>query len=155
MGLLQDMTSEPVTQLALRQPVLAQGNENLRTVIERMRAQKLGCVIVVDNDQKPVGMFTESMLTQLLARGAAPLDDAVANHMAEHWPWVNQNDPVYDVEEAMQARNVRFICVVDDDGRVVGLTGQKGLMEYVADHFPEQVMVQRVGMAPYADREGA
>ena len=45
---------------------------------------------------------------------------------------------------------------VDDQGKLVGLTGQKGLMEYVAEHFPGEVMVQRVGEKPYTQsREGA
>ena len=40
--------------------------------------------------------------------------------------------------------------------RIAGLTGQKGLIEFVADHFPGQVMVQRIGGQPYpSDREGA
>ena len=75
--------------------------------------------------------------------------------MAKQWPWVQTSDPIVDVLEAMLTKNVRFLCVVDEEGRVVGLTGQKGLMEYVAEHFPGQVMVQRVGCAPYLNREGA
>ena len=76
--------------------------------------------------------------------------------MAERVPWVKLSDPISDVMEAMQLKNTRILCVVDDKDRVVGLTGQRGLMEYVAEHFPGQVMVQRVGQTPYlADREGA
>ena len=54
-------------------------------------------------------------------------------------------------------RQVRHVTVVvtDDDGRVDALTGQKGLMEYVAEHFPKQVMVQRIGSPVIQDREGA
>lgn len=155
MKLLQNMNQEPVAQLALRDPVLCRADDSLQAAIDEMRNRKLGCVIVIDDQRKPIGMFTESMLTQLLAQGVAPLDDPLSKHMAERWPWVKQDDPIVDVLEAMQAKNVRFICVVDEEGRVVGLTGQKGLMEYIAEHFPEQVMVQRVGAAPYAEREGA
>ena len=56
----------------------------------------------------------------------------------------------------MQLKNLRFLCVVDENGQVAGLTGQRGLMEYVAEHFPGEVMVQRIGQPPYlSDREGA
>ncbi len=56
----------------------------------------------------------------------------------------------------MLLKNVRMLCVVDEQGRVVGLTGQRGLMEYVAEHFPGEVMVQRIGQPSYmSDREGA
>jgi hypothetical protein len=57
---------------------------------------------------------------------------------------------------ALEFTNIRFLIVVDDRGRLAGLTGQKGLMEYVAEHFPRQVTVQRIGCKPFlAEREGA
>jgi hypothetical protein len=76
--------------------------------------------------------------------------------MADYWCCVNTSDPIAKVVAAMQAQNVRFVCVLDDEGRVTALSGQKGVMEYVAEHFPGQVMVQRIGCAPYTQqREGA
>ena len=156
MGLHENMVKEPVRELPLREPVLCGPDASIREAIQQMRQKRLGCVIVIDDDHCPVGMFTESMLKRMLVNSPASIDDAIRIHMATQWPWVKLNDPIADVLEAMQAKNVRFICVVDDDGRVAALTGQKGLMEYVADHFPEQVMVQRIGGTPYTrEREGA
>ena len=155
MGLYQNMQEEPVTRLAVREPVLCRPDESVRVAIWRMRDQGLGCVIVVDEERKPIGMLTESMVTQLLSHDPSRLDGPVRSCMSETWPWVKETDPIALVLEAMQAKNVRFICIVDDDGCVSGLTGQKGLMEYVAEHFPQQVMVQRIGSPPLTDREGA
>ena len=156
MGLVENFQSEPVSRLAIREPVVASPETPIREAVQSMRNAKLGCVIAVDASQKPVGMFTESMLTQLLLKDAAAIDAPLSGQCAQQWPWVKLTDHVADVLEAMQTRNVRFICVVDDDGRLVGLTGQKGLMEYVAEHFPREVMVQRVGGSPRTqDREGA
>ena len=74
--------------------------------------------------------------------------------MAAQVPWVRGSDPVVFVLEAMQLKNVRLLCVVDDQDRVIGLTGQRGLMEFVADYFPGDVTVQRLGLPPYlSDRE--
>jgi CBS domain-containing protein len=122
-----------------------------------MREQRLGCVIVVDDDNKPLGIFTEGTLTQLLhVHGSHVIDDVVENRMVRPCPQVKLTDPVDFVVEAMQLKNVRFLCVVDEQGRVAGLTGQKGLIEFVADHFPRQIMVQRIGGRPYPiEREGA
>jgi CBS domain-containing protein len=156
MGLYENMQNEPVSRLALRDPVTASLNDTIRDVVGKMREKDLGCVIVVDEDRKPLGMFTESMLTQLVARDLAALEEPLERHIAERWPWVKLSDPIALVLEAMSLKNVRFLCVVDDDGRLAGLTGQKGLMEYVAEHFPRQVMVQRIGGTPYThEREGA
>ena len=76
--------------------------------------------------------------------------------MTRDWPTVSLADPISTVLDAMERANVRFVIVVDQQGQLAGLTGQKGLMEYVAEHFPGQAIVQRIGGAPYpTDREGA
>lgn len=155
MGLQQNIATEPVSKLDIRTPVLCGPNDSVRSAIHSMRERNLGCVIVVDKRQAPLGMFTESMLVQLLSRDRGQLDDPIRLHMAEQWPKVNLSDHIAFVLEAMQTKNVRFIGVLDDEGRVVGLTGQKGLMEFVSEHFPQQVMVQRVGSPPPKHREGA
>ncbi len=76
--------------------------------------------------------------------------------MQTNWPTVKLNDPISCVLNALETANIRFLIVIDENGQLAGLTGQKGLMEYVADHFPEQVIVHRIGCKPYpVEREGA
>ena len=154
MGLFENMKTEKVSELNLREPVVVSGDDKVRDVIAAMRKGQLGCAILVDDDRKPVGMFTESLLTQIVFEDI--LDDPVKKHAADRWPQIQLSDPIVTVLEAMEVKNIRLMSVVDDDGRVAGVAGQKGLMEYVADHFPGQVMVQRVGQKPYMqEREGA
>lgn len=156
MGLQENLHSETVRELALREPVTVHPDTPVREVVEKMKARRLGCAIVVDAGHKPLGMFTESMLIERLSAGERELNTSVSDWMATQWPCVNEHDPIVDVLDAMRTRNVRFLCVVDDDGKLVGLTGQRGLLEYVADHFPSQVMVQRIGGTPHLrSREGA
>jgi CBS domain-containing protein len=140
----------------LRDPVIVSGDSSVREVVVKMQEKDLGCAIIVDENQVPLGMFTERMLTQLIAHNPDELDQPVISQSAERWPQVKLSDPVVDVLDALEMKNVRFLSVVDENGKIAGLTGQKGLMEYVADHFPGQVMVQRVGHKPYMHkREGA
>lgn len=157
MGLQQNIQSEPVSRLALREPVTVSAETTLRDAIGQMREARLGCAVIVDANHKPIGLFTESKLTQLLTQqGPKVVDDKIESHATQPCPWVRSTDPIAYVLEAMQLKNLRFMCVVDDEGRLVGLTGQKGLIEFVAEHFPGQVMVQRIGGNPYpAEREGA
>lgn len=156
MGLYENMQNEPVSRLAIREPVTAPPGTTVREAIEQMRAANLGCVIVIDKANRPLGMFTEGMLTAILASDRSALDQPLKSQIAERWPWVETTDKVVDVLGAIELKNVRFLCVVDEKGKLVGLTGQKGLMEYVSEHFADQVMVQRIGSTPYTQqREGA
>lgn len=155
MQLYESFARETVSQLALRKPVVCSPDTTVKAAIKKMRQRKLGCVIVVDDDTRPVGIFTEGMITQMLVTDPAGIDDRVSARMSTHCPTVTLGQPVARVLEALQRENTRFLCVVSGEGQVVGLTGQKGLMEYVADHFPQQVLVQRVGSKPPQEREGA
>lgn len=156
MGLHANMSTEPVVRLKLRPALRVRPTTTLREAIGVMRAGRLGCAIVVDDNDRPVGIFTEAMLRALMANSAPPLSDPVSSHMAKSFAWVKESDPIETVLDGMETKNIRFVVVVNQSGKVVGLTGQKGLMEYVADHFPGEVMVQRIGTEPYpAHREGA
>lgn len=156
MGLKENLRGDPVSRLNLRDPVVADPDDSIREGIQRMRARGLGCVIVVDDQRRPLGILSEGMLRQMLSVNPAVVDAPLRDYMNMAARWVRLSDPVVHVLRAMQNENTRFVGVVDDDGRLAGLTGQKGLMEYVAEHFPEQVTVQRIGQAThFAQREGA
>ena len=156
MGLKENLQNEPVSRLALREPVVANGEATVREGILRMRERELGCVIIVDDDHRPLGIFTERMLRQMMVNNPAAVNEQLRDYMNRDVRWVRATDPIVKVLQAMQFEKTRFVGVIDGEGRLVGLTGQKGLMEYVAEHFPQQVMVQRVGLPPYStEREGA
>ena len=156
MGLQDDFQNDKVNQLEIRDAPTASPSQSVRDCVEIMRDKNLGCVMVVDQQQKPIGMFTESMMIEILADDPSGMDDPVEKRMAERYPWVRDTDPIADLVTAMENNNIRILCVLDENDHLVGVTGQRGVMEYVADHFPGEVTVQRIGLPPYmSDREGA
>jgi CBS domain-containing protein len=104
-----------------------------------------------------VGIFTERTIIDLLLQKPDRLERLrVQDHLDPGYFVVSVQDTVCHVMDRVRRHGARFVCVVDEAGRAVGLTGQKGLAEYIADHFPAQVMVQRVGCRPgQVSREGA
>jgi CBS domain-containing protein len=155
-GLQENIRTEKVRQLALREAIMIGPDLSIRDVVLKMREKSLGCVIVVDDDMKPLGMFTEAMLRHLLVEDPKAVDDRVDAHMVREFPCTTLDDPILTVLDAMQSAHHRFVVVLDEDGRVTALTGQKGLMEYIAEHFPRVVLTQPVGVKPPLEqREGA
>ena len=156
MGLRENMTSETVAELALREAIVADPATTVRDAVARMCDKRLGCVVVAREDGRPIGTFTEEVLIGLLADVPQALDEKIGDHLSEQWACVKKTDPIVTVLETMQSKGLRFVCVADEAGRAVALTGQRGLMEYIAEHFPRQVMVQRVGVKSSTERrEGA
>lgn len=157
MGLIENIQRECVRDLPLREAIKIAADKSVSAAVELMREKQLGCAIVVDDQDKPLGVFTERTVIDLLLQQPKDLAGVcVVDHLEADWFCVREDDPLTKVVQAIQEKGARFLCVTDADGRVIALTGQKGLSEYVADHFPQQVMVQRVGGKPGTEtREGA
>ncbi len=157
MGLYEDIWTEPCRQLRLRELVPLDPTTPIRDAIAALRDRRLGCAIVVDAVGRPTGMFTERSLTRALAGGALSLDDPVATCLDPELSTVALYEPIARMLDAMNQRGTRFVCIVDAGGKAVAITGQKGLMECLAEYFPRQVnvMARRVGVdAVSRKREG-
>jgi len=144
MGLREDILTDPVSSLEMRTAITVSGEEPVRQVAKRMRQSHMGCAIVVDAHGKPVGKFTERLYAKLMAVDPALAADPVAKHMYHDADVISQDASVTEMVSMMQAKSLRYICVVDGDGKVKGITGQKGLMRYISEYFPRVVMVQRM-----------
>jgi hypothetical protein len=95
-------------------------------------------------------------LLKLLSQGSAVDDRPVQEFADPGFLALKTSEPIARVWDAIQGVGLRFICVTDEDGKLIGVTGQRGMAEYVAECFPQQVVVQRLGSTPWMQtREGA
>jgi len=155
MGLKHDILNQPVSELELRDLIAVRPTTTVREALEKMRQKKLGCVIIVDDEGKPLGKFTERLLIKLLLEHPDGLDQHVGDHMASIWDAAQQTDTIATVIDKMESKKLRFVAVLDEQGKAVALTGQKGVMEFIVDHFPRQVKVQRMSTEFFTgQREG-
>lgn len=156
MNLKEALNEETVGRLPLRKAIAIKPETLIRDAVSEMRTNELGCAVIVDANNHPVGLFTERGVIGALVKGA-PLDSTQAQEFAEpSFVNVKTSDTIANVWFAILRDSCRFVSVTDDDGRLVGLTGQRGLAEYVSEYYPRQVMVQRLGEKPWMQqREGA
>ena len=156
MGIQQDIKRESLRSLPVREPLLVPTGTIIREAVEAMRHRQLGCVVVTHQDRRPLGQFTECGLISLLVEQPEAINAPVREHMFDWWASLHQDEPIRRVVSQIHERGLRFIIVLDDHGRAVGLTGQKGLVEYIAEHFAGLVMNQRLSPKPFIhEREGA
>ncbi|MEZ6063175.1 MAG: CBS domain-containing protein [Planctomycetaceae bacterium] len=156
MGLMEDLDASTVSQMNLRPPVTISRTATVREAVVAMRAAGLGCVIAVDENEKAVGIFTEGILRHGLSDGASYLDEPLEDQIVARLPWVLPTDSVRMVLEAMEEHNIRFIAVLDENHHVLGITGQKSLMEFVAEYFPHEVLTHDpTGREVSVKKEGA
>ena len=156
MSFLQDLQDETVASLPLRDAIVVTPYTLVRAAVAMMRNHSLGCAVIAEHGRRPSGIFTEYSVIDVLNKDANMDCEPVGRYADSNFISVKSTEPVLRVWEAVQGSAARFVCVTDQDGDVIGITGQRGLSEFLADSYSRQVAVQRLGSTPWMnEREGA
>jgi CBS domain-containing protein len=156
MGLRENLWRHPISQLSLRKALTVSPAMPVRQAVELMRREKIGAVIAINEAGKPTGMFNEKLLIRLLAYRPEAADEPIGSHLSVRIVCLRRDEPIARLIDVMQKHSLRWVCVVDEEGRAVALTGLRGVMEYVIDYFPRLVKVQPIeAKLSMEHREGA
>jgi CBS domain-containing protein len=156
MGFRQDLEQDHVSSLSLRDAIIVRAETTIAEAVGLMREKSLGCAVIVDPSGTASGIFTEQSLLAALAQHGSLADQTVGDYSDPHFLSLPSSAPISRVWDAIEQDGLRFICVTDDGGKLIGVTGQRGIFEYLAECFPQQVLVQRLGSTPWMEqREGA
>ncbi|ACB40680.1 CBS domain-containing protein [Pyrobaculum neutrophilum] len=120
-----------VSDIMVKNVVTAKENERVREVAIRMYENKVGSVVVVDDEGRPVGIVTERDLVYVVARALAP-DTPVWMVMTEDPVVINENALVTEAMEKMRQLDIRHLPVVDSAGKLVGMVSFRDIVDFMA-----------------------
>lgn len=112
----------------------ARPDETIREVLGRLGGarRRSGAILVVEPDGRLAGIFTDSDLARLFERHReAQLDRPIAEAMTAHPVLVRVGASVAEAVDALKARKLSELPVVDADGRLVGLVDVTDLIGLV------------------------
>ncbi|WP_018861869.1 MULTISPECIES: DUF294 nucleotidyltransferase-like domain-containing protein [unclassified Thioalkalivibrio] len=118
------------TPLALRisrGPVTCRPDTRLREVLTTMRDERVGSVVAVDDEQRPVGIFTLHDLLSRVVLEDVGLDAPLEAVMTSDPVALEESAPGFEGIEAMTEHGMTHLCVVRD-GRLVGVLGERDLL---------------------------
>jgi CBS domain-containing protein len=96
-----------------------------------MYEKRVGSVVVVDDEGKPIGIVTERDMVYVVARALAP-DTPVWMVMTENPVVINENALVTEAMEKMRVQNIRHLPVVNAEGKLVGMISFRDIMDFTA-----------------------
>lgn len=122
---------------------------NLADAARAMWEGDCGCVPVLDEDARVVGMLTDRDICMAAWTQGRPLAElSVPSAMSSRVISCKCGDRVEDVEELMRQNQVRRVPVLDDDGRLEGLVSLADLAgEAQREMFRLQRDVEGLGVA--------
>jgi CBS domain-containing protein len=110
---------------------------SVRDVLVLMRQHNTGCILICD-DEKVVGIFTQRDVLRLLAT-EANLATPVEEVMAKDPTCLHEADTVATAIRTMAQGGYRHLPVVDDAGRPLGLLKVRGIVHFLVEHFPNAI----------------
>ncbi len=109
--------------------VTASPQEKIIDVVRKMHENKVGSVLIVD-DHKLVGIFTERDLVRIIAEGGK-LDQPVGNAMSRNLIVVSPQDSIAIVASKMIEHWIRHIPVVDKEGKPIGIISIRDVLRHI------------------------
>jgi FOG: CBS domain len=120
-----------VSDIMVKDVVTAKKDDKIRDVAIRMYEKKIGSVVIVDDEEKPIGIVTERDLVYVVARALTP-DTPAWMVMTEKPVVINENALVTEAMEKMRELNIRHLPVVDASGRLVGMVSFRDIIDLTA-----------------------
>ena len=131
------LESEGVGSAYPDQPLAATADETVGTVLQLLRAQRTGAVVICEGS-KLVGIFTERDALKQMASGA-DLSAPVRTVMSSPPAAVASDATVGKAIRMMAEGAYRHLPIVDQNQKPTGVLAVHGIVHYLVDHFPETV----------------
>jgi CBS domain-containing protein len=119
-----------VTNLRL---VSAEPRDGVRRAIQRMLAENVGSVAVIEGTQL-VGILTERDVLRLAGEGARLDDLTVGEVMTTHVISVSPDDEIVAVAHLMAERRIRHVPVLEGDN-VLGIVGIRDVLGVLTERL--------------------
>ena len=98
--------------------------------MEVMSLEKLSSLIIVDVENRPIGIFTERDSLKVIS-GKIPLDSRLSDVMTHGVYTVHMDDEVHDTYAIMSEKGFRHLVIVDDEGRLEGVATQGDFLRHI------------------------
>jgi CBS domain-containing protein len=131
--------SEPISKVDLQRPAVVRSGTTIIDAVKEMKYNQIGCVLVVDAEKKLVGIMSNGDLMHEYVGSTLPGDAPVDTIMTGN---PLSATPALTVQEALEifdSNKFRHLPILNGDA-IEGILSVRGLMTFISEHLPLQVM---------------
>jgi CBS domain-containing protein len=111
-----------------RDVATATENATLSSIAAIMYERGIGSVVIVDEENKPIGIVTERDIVYAVAKNLRR-DAPAWSFMTENPVVVRESDLITDAMEKMRELNIRHLPVVNEEGKLVGMISFRDIVD--------------------------
>ncbi|HLN46399.1 MAG: CBS domain-containing protein [Chloroflexota bacterium] len=114
--------------LMLTNVVTATKDCTVKDCIELLHKRHVGSVIIVDEAQFCIGIFTERDAIRVVVQNV-PLDAEVEKVMTKNVFTINENATLEEAKVVIHIHKIRHLPVTNSDGKLVGLLSVRHILD--------------------------
>lgn len=123
--------------------IAAHRTDSVADVVKLLAGRRIGCVPVVDEQDRVVGIFSErDVIYGLSTRGAVMLELPVGEVMTSPAETIDKDVPILSALSLMTRRRIRHLPIVED-GRMIGFISIGDLVKSRIDRIEAEADAMR------------
>jgi CBS domain-containing protein len=117
-----------VKHIMIEDVVTAKPNITVIDAVRTMREKHVGSIVITDNGEKCIGIFTERDVIRTIA-GDVPLDTPIEQVMTINVATIGEEASLEEARRLIISRGIRHLPVVDSKGELSGLLSVRKLLD--------------------------
>ena len=118
--------ASPLKSIVVRAPVTVTPETTIREVMEKMKASRIGSVVIKDASGQPVGIFTERDVLDRVALTGIAQHVSIAQVMTPDPFTLPGHAPLFEAAQAMARFRFRHVLVMEED-QLIGVVSERDL----------------------------
>ncbi len=111
-----------------RKVVTVLRNATVQEAVQLMGESKIGALMIVDDQEAPIGIFTErDLMMRVILAGVDPKTARIADYMTSEVFYASPERTVSDSAHEVQTRHIRHLPIIRD-GKLIGLLSLRDLL---------------------------
>jgi CBS domain-containing protein len=116
--------------LMLKDVVTINENSVVKEAIEMLFKRHVGCIIVVDDSQKCIGIFTERDAIRIVAQNL-PLNATMEKIMTKNPFTINEDSNFEEAKNMIKDHQIRHLPVTSKEGKLVGMISVRQILNEI------------------------
>jgi CBS domain-containing protein len=117
-----------VRHIMVEKVVTSKGDDTVKKTIEILYKKHVGSIVIVDDEERCIGIFTERDAIRLVAQ-SIPLDEPLKKVMTKHVMTIRDDATFEEARRSLVSHGIRHLPVINQEGKLVGLVAIRKFLD--------------------------
>jgi CBS domain-containing protein len=119
-----------VKDIMCKKVITAKEDMSIQGAVQLLQDRHVGSLVVVDDEEKCIGMFTERDAIRIMANKFST-DEPLSKIMSSHVVTISREASFDEAKRLMLSHDIRHLPVTDETGKLIGLFSLRAFFDEI------------------------